>query len=107
MVKQGPEAADKVLETYLWNNADSPWIEMAFRRLDQVYAAERKPEDDQLQRWATHPQAARAALARFYLAKLQIRAAKWDKAIGTLDVFVARYPTHLLLPLRSSCAQKH
>ena len=94
MVKQGPEAADKVLETYLWNNADSPWIEMAFRRLDQVYAAERKPEDDQLQRWATHPQAARAALARFYLAKLQIRAAKWDKAIGTLDVFVARYPTH-------------
>jgi len=94
LAKQGAEAADKVLETFIWNNADSPWIEMAFRRLDQVYAMERRPEEDQLQKWAAHTQIERAALARFFLAKLQFRAAKWDKAIGTLDLFVGKFPTH-------------
>jgi tetratricopeptide (TPR) repeat protein len=94
----GYDAADSVLETFIWRNPQSPWLEAAFRRLDQVYTQQEDPGEIELQKWATKPQERRAALAQFYLGKLQVHGNKWEKAGTSLAVFLQRYPKH---PLRA------
>lgn len=94
----GSDAADSVLETFIWRNPQSPWLETAFRRLDQVYMQQEDPGDIELRKWATKPQERRAALASFYLGKLQAHGSKWPKAILSLDGFLKAYPKH---PLRA------
>jgi tetratricopeptide (TPR) repeat protein len=95
---QGLEAADKVLETYIWRKQDSPWLELVFQRLDRVYAGEKNPTEDELRKWAARQPARRAALARFYHAKLQAHFGKWEKVLGTLEPFAKLYPNNPLLP---------
>jgi outer membrane protein assembly factor BamD (BamD/ComL family) len=95
---EGLEAADKELERFIWRNADSPWLELVFRRLDQVYLDEKSPSEDELRKWAVRQPARRAALARFYHARLQAHFGKWEKALGTLEPFARLYPEHRLLP---------
>lgn len=94
----GPEAADKELERFIWRYFDSPWLELVFRRLDQVYADEKEPSEDELRKWSSRLPARRAALARYYHAKLQFRFGKWEKALGTLEPFARLYPENRLLP---------
>ena len=94
----GYDEADKELETFLWRYPESPWLELVFRRLDQIYAAQKNPAEGELQKWTLKPPARRTALARYYLAKLQIRGMKWEKATITLDLFVPNHPRHPLLP---------
>jgi len=98
LLLQGPEVADNELETFIWRNPESAWLELAFRRLDQVYASERNPAESELQKWSKKPQARRATLAQFYLAKLQVRGRKWEKAIASLDTFVRSYGNHAFAP---------
>lgn len=95
---EGPEAADKELERFIWRTYDSPWLELVFRRLDQVYADEKEPSEDELRKWSARLPARRAALARYYHAKLQARFSKWEKALGTLEPFSRLYPDNRLLP---------
>jgi outer membrane protein assembly factor BamD (BamD/ComL family) len=94
LATQGHEAADKELETFIWRHPESAWLELVFRRLDQIYAGEKNPPESELQKWAAKPPARRAALARFYVAKLQMRARKWDKALASLDAFLQASPNH-------------
>jgi outer membrane protein assembly factor BamD (BamD/ComL family) len=94
LATQGHEAADKELETFIWRHPDSAWLELVFRRLDQIYAGEKNPPEGELQKWAAKPPARRAALARFYVAKLQMRARKWDKALASLEAFLHTSPNH-------------
>ncbi|MEQ1862657.1 MAG: tetratricopeptide repeat protein [Chthoniobacteraceae bacterium] len=95
---QGNEAADKELETFIWRYPDSAWLELVFRRLDQIYAVERNPQEGELQKWAIKPQRRRAALAQFYVGKLQVRERKWDKALKSLDTFLGSFGTHSFAP---------
>jgi tetratricopeptide (TPR) repeat protein len=94
----GTDAADSVLETFIWRNPQSPWLEAVFRRLDQVYMQEEDPGEIELHKWATKPLERRAALASFYVGKLQVHGAKWEKAISSLNVFLQTHPKH---PLRA------
>ncbi len=95
---QGPEAADKELETFIWRNPDSAWLELVFSRLDQIYAAEKSPQESELQKWSKKPQQRRAALAQFYVGRMQVRGKKWDKALTSLDAFVGGFPNHAFAP---------
>jgi len=95
---QGNEAGDKELETFIWRNPDSAWLELVFTRLDQVYAAEKSPQESELQKWAKKPQQRRAALAQFYVGRMQVREKKWDKALVSLDTFVRSFPGHQFAP---------
>ncbi len=90
----GSETADAVLETFIWRHPLSTYLEAAFRRLDQVYAQEDDPPEIELHKWAQKPHVRRAALARFYVAKMQVRMRKWDKAASSLDAFFRTSPAH-------------
>ncbi len=92
------DSADKPLETFIWRHPESAWLEVVFRRLDQIYARQKNPGENELQKWAAKQPERCAALARFYVARMQIRAKKADKATWSLAVFVEKYPTHALLP---------
>jgi TolA-binding protein len=95
----GLEATDKELERFIWQNQDSPWLELVFRQLDHVYAEEKNPSEDDLRKWTQQLPVRRAALARFYHARLQAHFGKWEKVLGTLEPFSLLYPEHRLLPL--------
>ncbi len=94
----GYEVADRVLEGFIWKYPDSAYLDLVFRRLDQVYVAEKNPPESGLQKWAAAPEKRRAALARFYVARLQLRAHKLDRATVSIDAFIGNFPTHPLLP---------
>lgn len=94
----GYDAADRVLETFIWRNPDSSFLELVFQRLDDIYAHQDDPKESELQKWGLKQPARRAALARFYVARLQIREKKQEKAAVSLEVFVQSYPSHELLP---------
>jgi outer membrane protein assembly factor BamD (BamD/ComL family) len=92
----GWESADKPLETFISQHQDSPWLELVFRRLDHIYSQQRGPDEDQLQKWAKKLSPRGAALARYYLARMQHRKHK-AKEIETLNAFVELYPNDKLL----------
>jgi TolA-binding protein len=92
------DSADKPLETFIWRHPDSAWLEIVFRRLDQIYAQQEHPGENELQKWAAKQPPRCAALARFYVARMQIRSKKPDKAALSLAVFLEKYPTHPLVP---------
>ncbi|HYR59078.1 MAG TPA: tetratricopeptide repeat protein, partial [Chthoniobacteraceae bacterium] len=94
----GWDAADRPLETFIWQHPDNAWLEVVFRRLDQIYAQQQTPTEGELQRWAQKQQPRCAALARFYVARMQVRAKRSDKAAWSLQIFVDHYPNHPLLP---------
>ncbi len=97
-VLRGWDAADRPLETFIWRHPDSAWLEVVFRRLDQIYAQQQTPTEGELQKWAQMQPPRCAALARFYVARMQMRAKNSDKAAWSLQIFVEKYPTHPLLP---------
>jgi tetratricopeptide (TPR) repeat protein len=89
----GYEIADRVLEGFISKYHQSPSLEIIFRRLDRVYAAEKNPPEGELQRWATGTEKRRAALARFYVAQMQMRSRKFDRATISIDAFLKRFST--------------
>ncbi len=95
---RGIDAADKPLETFIWRHPESAWLELVFRRLDQIYAQQENPGESELQKWAAKQPPRCAALARFYVARMQVRSRKTDKAVWSLNVFIENYPSHPLVP---------
>jgi TolA-binding protein len=93
---RGTEGADDVLEAFIWRNPSSPYLPSVFRRLDQIYAAEENASDAELQKWVQKGPMQRNSLALFYLARLQVRQHKWDKADLSLHRFLSVYPAHPL-----------
>ena len=87
----GYEIADRVLEGFISKYPKSSSLEIVFRRLDRVYAAEKDPPEGELQRWAAGTEKRRAALARFYVAQMQMRARKFDRATISIDAFLGRF----------------
>ena len=87
----GYEIADRVLEGFISKYPKSPSLEIVFRRLDRVYAAEKNPPEGELQRWAAGTETRRAALARFYVAQMQMRARKFDRATISINAFLGRF----------------
>jgi tetratricopeptide (TPR) repeat protein len=98
IIMNGYEAADQVLESFINRYADSSLLELVFARLDHIYNHQDDPPESELQKWTRTAPPRRAALARYYLARLQLFEKKYDKAGRTLDQFIATYPGHSLLP---------
>jgi len=94
----GPETADNVIEDFIWQNPDITGLSILFRRLDQIYAREKAPSESELQKWAEKtPPAKCSTLAVYYLARAYARAQKFDKALATLDIFIAANPSRPLV----------
>ncbi len=97
VILEGYESADRDIETFIWQNPTSTYLAKMFRRLEAVYEKEEDPPSGELQKWAAQKQPMeRAALARFYLARMQVREKKWEKAARSLEVFLQTYPGHRL-----------
>lgn len=98
IILHGYDIADKPLETFIWRYPESPWLETVFTRLDQIYAEQESPAEGELQKWAVKQPPRCAALARFYVSRMQMREKKLEKAEVSLLLFVKSYPAHPLLP---------
>ncbi|MGV3531772.1 MAG: tetratricopeptide repeat protein, partial [Chthoniobacteraceae bacterium] len=97
IVLKGHEEADKELETFIWRYPQSAYLGRAFQRLDQIYQEQEDPQEEQLHKWAQKPETERAALAQYYVCRLQVRLEKYDKAATSLDYFVKSFSSHPLL----------
>ena len=94
----GNEVADRVLESFISKFPESAWLELVFARLDQIYAAEKNPPESELQKWAAAPERRRAAIARYFVTRMQLRAHKLDRAMVSVEAFLGDFPGHALLP---------
>lgn len=94
----GPEAADNVIEDFISQHPNVRGIDVLFRRLDQIYSAEKTPSDAELQKWSEATPATRSSmLAAYYFARACAREQKFDKALAALDQFITSNPSHPLL----------
>ncbi len=94
----GNEVADRVLESFISKYPESAYLELAFARLDLIYAAQKNPPEGELQKWAAAPERGRAAIARYFVTRMQLRARKLDRAQVSVDAFLGDFPAHPLLP---------
>ena len=76
-----PEAGDDVLEDFIERHAQDADVDVAFAKLDELYRAERKIARTELERWSRDPAQPRRALALWYLARLDLRAGRRDRAL--------------------------
>ncbi|HEX4085015.1 MAG TPA: tetratricopeptide repeat protein [Chthoniobacteraceae bacterium] len=90
----GREVADNVIEDYISQYPDSPYLGDMFLRLDEIYAGEDSPSDSELRHWAADAPPRRAALALYYEAKSLHRQDRDEKAIRAYTEFLQRYPHH-------------
>lgn len=75
------EAGDDVLEEFIEHHPQDVDLERIFAKLDELYRAERKPSRAELERWIRDPEQPRRGLARWYLARLELRAGHRDRAL--------------------------
>ncbi len=75
-----PEIADDVIEQFIDRHPADPELPVLFARLDELYRAEHKPSRNELERWVRSPEQPRRTLARWYLARFEIRAGRRERA---------------------------
>lgn len=95
---RGYEEADAPLEDFIGRYPESAYLEPVFQRLDQIHARQKNAAESELHRWARKGEVRRAALARYYVARIQMREKKYDGARDSLAAFVVNHPTHPMLP---------
>jgi tetratricopeptide (TPR) repeat protein len=75
-----PETGDDVLERFIDRNYADPELPLIFAKLDELYRAERKASRNELEKWVRRPEQPRRTFARWYLARLEIRAGRRERA---------------------------
>jgi outer membrane protein assembly factor BamD (BamD/ComL family) len=75
-----PETGDDVLERFIDQQYADPDLPLVFAKLDELYRAEHKPSRNELEKWVRRPEQPRRTFARWYLARLEIRAGRRDRA---------------------------
>lgn len=88
-----PEAGDDAFENFIDHYASSVGLAPVFAKLDQLYAAERKPSRRELARWANDPTQPRRALAQWYLARAEVRVGHRENALNTFAQLRAGHPS--------------
>jgi outer membrane protein assembly factor BamD (BamD/ComL family) len=76
-----PETGDDVLEDFIERHPQDVDLSLVFGKLDELYRAERKLSRSELEHWARDPAQPRRALAQSYLARLDLRAGRRDRAL--------------------------
>jgi outer membrane protein assembly factor BamD (BamD/ComL family) len=75
-----PEIGDDVLERFIDQHHADPDLPLVFAKLDELYRAEHKPSRNELEKWVRRPEEPRRTFARWYLARLEIRVGRSDRA---------------------------
>ena len=75
-----PEAGDDVLERFIDRHPADPDLPLLFEKLDSLYRAEHKPSRNELEKWVRRPEQPRRTFARWYLARLEVRAGRRERA---------------------------
>ena len=75
-----PETGDDILERFIDRNYADPDLPLIFAKLDELYRAEHKPSRNELEKWVRRPEQPRRTFARWYLARLEIRAGRKERA---------------------------
>ena len=75
-----PETGDDPLEDFVEHHPTDAELPTIFKKLDQLYRAERTPSNQELRRWANDPVQPRRALAQWYLARSELRAGRRENA---------------------------
>lgn len=79
-----PETGDDFLEDFITRHPHDGGLPVLFAKLDELYRAERKPARAELERWTREPEQPRRSLAHWYLARLENRAGRRDRALQIL-----------------------
>jgi tetratricopeptide (TPR) repeat protein len=98
LTPDNPEPAIKILETFIRKNPDSPQIETVFRRLDQLYARDRTPQEGVMQNFVRDLPPRVKALARLYITRMQMREKNYVRASLSIRQFLSVFPDHPLVP---------
>jgi outer membrane protein assembly factor BamD (BamD/ComL family) len=75
-----PDAGADLIEDFINRFPGDPDLSVLFARLDELYRAERKPSRSDLEKWVRNPEQPRRTFARWYLARLETRAGRRDRA---------------------------
>src|SRR6266404_6067736 len=76
-----PETGDDVLEDFIERHPRDVDLALIFAKLDELYRAERKLSRNELERWGRDPAQPRRGFAQWYLARLDLRAGRRDRAL--------------------------
>jgi TolA-binding protein len=76
-----PEAGDNFIEEFIEHHPSDPDLPAIFAKLDELYRAEHKPSRSELEKWIRSPEQPRRAFARWYLARLEVRAGHRERAL--------------------------
>jgi TolA-binding protein len=87
-----PDTGDDPLEDFVEHHPTDPELPTIFRKLDQLYRAERTPSNQELRRWANDPVQPRRALAQWYLARSELRAGRRENALRIFGDLRAAHP---------------
>jgi hypothetical protein len=90
-----PETGDDPLEDFVEHHPADPELPTIFKKLDQLYRAQRTPSNQELRRWANDPIQPRRALAQWYLARSELRAGRRENALrvfGEMRAALAQSP---------------
>jgi len=75
-----PEAGDDVIERFIDLHPRDPELRLLVAKWDELYRREHKPSRNELERWVRSPEQPRRTFARWYLARLEIRAGHRERA---------------------------
>jgi tetratricopeptide (TPR) repeat protein len=75
-----PESGDDILERFIDQHYADPDLPLVFAKLDELYRVEHKPSRNELEKWVRRPEQPRRTFARWYLARLEIRAGRRERA---------------------------
>ena len=76
-----PETGDDMLEDFIERHPQDVDLAVIFAKLDELYRAERKLSRNELERWGRDPAQPRRGFAQWYLARLDLRAGRRDRAL--------------------------
>ena len=75
-----PESGDDVIEQFIDRHPADAGLPVLFAKLDELYASEHRPSRSELEKWVRNPEQPRRTFARWYLAQLEARAGRRDRA---------------------------
>jgi TolA-binding protein len=87
-----PETGDDPLEDFVEHHPTDPELPTIFKKLDQLYRAQRTPSNQELRRWANDPAQPRRALAQWYLARGELRAGRRENAARIFGELRSSHP---------------
>jgi TolA-binding protein len=87
-----PETGDDPLEDFVEHHPTDPELPTIFKKLDQLYRAERTPSNQELRRWANDPVQPRRAFAQWYLARSELRAGRRENALRIFGELQGAHP---------------